>query len=425
MSDHRDDRSTALHAEFERLGRKAGAELRISPPRDGLRLVERKSNSRRVTIATITTVATVAVVVTGLMVARHEPRTQQDNQPEEVATPTPTSVVATPTPTSVVATAGVAGSWRALVGSPLALQYPVSATWTGNEAVVLGNNDPASATLSAVAYDVGRDQWRQLADPPVALAKDSFLLAAQLTSWTGSEVLVSTSLGEVFAYNPTGNLWTERTLANASMGLSVADSLIAVSPRGVLASSSRGWWWYEYATDRWDAIPSPVLGVDYSMVDELNADTMVATKVDGSEITSAVFDIDARTWRNGPPVSLSSPRDEPVCHAADGLVVCFAEGYGTSQGVVIDPVVGSVGTFNLGNHDNTLTIRGIPWFTHAWKLLSPRSATWEDLPSLGDIEGFDAAVWTGSEIVFFGGNNSQQARRLTSAAYTPVRLPGG
>ena len=110
MSDHRDDRSTALDDEFERLGRRAGAELRTSPPPDGHRLVEGTSNRRGVAIATITTVATVAVIVTGLMVARHEPRTQQDNQPVEVATPTPTSVVAT---------AGVAGSWRALVGPPM------------------------------------------------------------------------------------------------------------------------------------------------------------------------------------------------------------------------------------------------------------------------------------------------------------------
>ena len=419
MSNHHDDQSTALHDEFERLGRKAGAELRTSPPPDGHRLVERTSNSRRVTIATIATVATVAILVAGLVVARHQPHPRPDNQPEETTTSTPTTEAAT---------RGVPGTWRVLADSPLALHYPASATWTGNEAVVLGKNDLGSATISALAYDVGRDQWKQLADPPVALASESFPLGAHLTSWTGSEVLVSTSLGEVFAYNPTENLWKKRTPAKESMGLSVTDSHVAVSPRGVLANSSRGWWWYENATDRWEAIPSPERGVDYSMVDELNADTMVATKIDGSEntITSAIFDIDTRTWRNGPPVGLSSPRGDPRCNAADGLVVCFAEGFGTLQGVVIDPVVGSVGTFNLGNHDNTLTILGIPWFTHAWKLLSPRSATWEDLPSLAGTDSFDAGFWTGSEIVFFGGGNSAtpDQRRGTTAAYSPLHRPG-
>jgi hypothetical protein len=412
MSDRHEGPSSTLDDEFERLGRKAGAELRTSPPPDGPRMIERTSNRRRATITTIACTATVAVIVTVLVVARREPQPQQDNHP--VATTSPS-----PTPTSLVA-----GTWREVPDSPLALKFPSSATWTGDEAVMLGRNDIGSSTLSAVAYDVRRDQWRQLADPPAALNAESFPWESRLTSWTGSEVLVSTSQGEVFAYDPVRNMWNERSSADESMGLASLDSRIAVSARGVLARSSQGWWWYESSTDRWEALPSPALGVDFSMVDELDGDTMVATQIEDSTITSAVLDIDTRTWQNGPSVTLESPRFDAQCDATDGRVVCLADGYSAATGVVIDPLVGSVGTFTLGSHSNSLTLWGIPWFTHAWKLLSPRSATWEDLPGLGEIDGFTAAVWTGTEIVFFGGNNAESGQHFgTTAAYAPRELP--
>ena len=105
--------------------------------------------------------------------------------------------------------------------------------------------------------------------------------------------------------------------------------------------------------------------------------------------------------------------------------MCFAEGYGF-DGVVIDPLLGQLDTFELGQHSNTLLTRGLPWLTHAWKLFSPRSATWEDLPSSPyiDIDEFGAAAWTGSEIVFLGGSSSVTGDAVgASAAYTPSALP--
>ena len=92
-------------------------------------------------------------------------------------------------------------------------------------------------------------------------------------------------------------------------------------------------------------------------------------------------------------------------------------------GVVVEPLVGSVGTFRLGNHSNGLTISGIPWFAHAWNSQTP-IGDMEDLPNLGEIDGFNAAVWTSSEIVFFGGSNGAGRWLGTTAAYTPVQSPG-
>jgi hypothetical protein len=95
---------------------------------------------------------------------------------------------------------------------------------------------------------------------------------------------------------------------------------------------------------------------------------------------------------------------------------------------VIDPLVGLLDRFDLGNHSNTINTVGLPWMTHAWKLLAPRTATWEDLPPspLAGADSFSAAVWTGAEIVFLGGNDSASGDGPLSgtAAYTPLHLPG-
>ena len=165
------------------------------------------------------------------------------------------------------------------------------------------------------------------------------------------------------------------------------------------------------------------------MLENLDPGRIVAAHVEGTTITSAVFDVASRSWRVGPPVddALVSDRDQPTCGVNDGLLVCFAENFDSIDGVVIDPLVGRQDGFELGSHSNPFTVKGLPWMTHASKLLSPRTATWEDLPPGPDrgIDSFTAAVWTGSEIVFLGGSNSGSGKPFgTTTAYTPIQLPG-
>jgi hypothetical protein len=201
------------------------------------------------------------------------------------------------------------------------------------------------------------------------------------------------------------------------MGLA-SGSVLAVSSRGVLARSSAGWWWYDDATDRWEELPPPGLDANKTTLDALDDHRMVATQIDGSMLTSSVLDIQARTWADGPRVQGPSEPREMQCGAANGLLVCFAEGFGSAAGVVIDPLVGSVGTFTLGPHESVISAYGTPWFAHAGKILLARpDPTWEDLPPPGDTGSFGAAVWTGVEIVFFGSGLG------TTAAYTPRSIP--
>ncbi len=438
MTEYSDGDVDLVDDEFERLGRLAGADLRQPAPADGSGTVLRSAHRRRAKVAAVAAGVTVALVVAGLFVAGS--RTQ--DVPAPIATVPPAPVVPTTAPSDPesVAPPDAArttspGTWRAVEDpSSLAPDIPAAAVWTGTDVIVIGSNWIDNTELSppfAVAYDVGQDRWRRLADPPPALGQESLEVVPPAMQWTGSEVLAATSLGEVYSYDSAQDRWESRASADESMSLPAEDALVAISARGVLARSSTGWWWYDNATDRWESVPAPPGGDGYSTLVALDRDRIVGARIDGSTITPAVFDIASRAWQTGPPVG-----DAPVierkyhpttCDANDGLLVCWVDGFGKLDGVVIDPLIGRLETFGLGNHENLFTVKGLPWMAHASKLLSPRTATWEDLPPgpYADVDGFIAAVWTGSEIIFLGGTNRGSfGAPGGTAAYTPLQLPG-
>ena len=149
MSDHPDQGSATtseVDDEFERLGRTAGSELRTPPPRDGHRLVERTSYVRRATLATLTVGTTLAVVVGGLLVLTRDPHSRENDRPVDVTTTTHSVV----TPTSLVPFVGTIGSFRVLADSRLEPKFPAAATWTGDEAIVLGINEAGGDRKSVV-----------------------------------------------------------------------------------------------------------------------------------------------------------------------------------------------------------------------------------------------------------------------------------
>ena len=176
------DRSSAdvdlIDDEFERLGKRAGAELRRQPPPDGPGAVQRTAQRRRATVGAVAAGVTIAIVVAGLVVAnswQDEPAPTATLPPTPVA-PTTTLVLEDATPADALRTT-TPGTWRAVADpSSLAPEFPAAAVWTGTDVIVIGSNWADSSELSppsAAAYDVGRDRWRGLADPPPALGQAS------------------------------------------------------------------------------------------------------------------------------------------------------------------------------------------------------------------------------------------------------------
>lgn len=414
MTDFFDDVDAEEQAEFERLGRRAGAELRTAPPEDGIHDLQRVVR-RRAATRVVAGCVVFAVLATGAWAVL---RGRGGDEMPVDQTPVPT----VPLPV------GEAGTWRALAQPVTAPEVATSAAWTGTEVLVLGMRGPKAPSGTADAYDVRNDSWRSLALPPTAL------LGGVRTVWTGSALLAVGQRGEVFSYDPNQDRWTRS--ASPDSAVFEDGAAVSVSSSGVLARSVDGWWWYDAATDGWSTVPSPDPALDGgaslaggaaggAALDVLTPTSFVLAVHDGGRTSYSVFDIGSGEW--SPLHSVDGPaatRGDPICQAADGRLVCWAEGVGTLDGIVIDVDSGTTSPFSLDHGASVLATRGTPWFGHAWSLLLARTATWESLPLLEGVDGFATAIWNGRELLMFGGQvESGAPGGRFAAAYTPVVQP--
>lgn len=417
MSDLVDEVERDEWAAFEALGRRAGSALRQAPPEESIAEIERAVRRRTTARIVAGGAAVVMLLCVGLVLLRS---TRDGVGPADTTVPSTDGVPS-----------GAPGAWRMLTQPPTALGLATSATWTGQEVIVLGLADPDASSLSALAYDVRSDTWRTLAAPP------STLDVSSAAAWTGTELLVADGHGQVFAYDPITDVWGVDRSAFTTVywqrdGVP-APSRVIVTPTGVLVRSDGGWSWYDVAADEWSLVPSPDDRFDQSPIEGvasgisfqvLGTDRIVGVDASGT-IRFTIFDAVTHAWSPTEEVDGPTPtRGPPVCSTSDGRLICVVEGFGSLQGVVIDVESRRTTDFGLGSHDNEMATLGTPWWGHAWALLSPRTGEWEELPPLLGVGGFPVAAWDGKELLMFGGTSAGGRPTATfAAAYTPKERP--
>jgi hypothetical protein len=93
------------------------------------------------------------------------------------------------------------GDWRELSPPPFRLERPTTA-WTGRELVVIGGPGSAFTSAAAIAYDLERDEWRQLPSPPGDLHAE-----ALSADWDGGRVVVVNYDMTALTYDPETDAW--------------------------------------------------------------------------------------------------------------------------------------------------------------------------------------------------------------------------
>ena len=416
MTDFLDDTDTAEQEAFEMLGRRAGAELRGSSPEPDLDDVERAVRRRATTRMIAGTVGVMVLLAVAWVVTRGP--LGRDGEPVD-QTPVPT----VPLPV------GEPGTWRLLTAPDEPPDIVSSAAWTGDQIVVLGVRGATQAVPTAHVYDIRRNAWRAVTPPPIEATLPA------LTAWTGSELLAVSNPSSIVSLDIRTGEWQRRAAPPAGVRWSDSGALIAVSADGVLTRSETGWQWYDATTDTWTAVASPDARLDdaptdpiappTTYLDTLSSGTFVLAGTGSDRLVISTFDPAKLRWTS--PIEVKGPtvtRSGPTCQAADRDVVCWAEGFGTLDGVVVDLARRTTKDFTLKHGASALLTRGTPWFGHAWSLLLARTATWEALPALDGAEGFGTAIWDGEELIMLGGTTSTGgAAKLFAVAYTPVVRP--
>ncbi len=231
-----------------------------------------------------------------------------------------------------------------------------TAVWTGTEMIVWGGNTSLGLSNSGAAYDPATDSWR-------LLPSSSLTPRAEHTAvWTGTEMIVwggNTSLGPSnngAAYNPASNSW--RPIANP--------------PVGVLGRSNH--------TAVWTGKEMIVWG---------------GTTNSGVVNSGAAYDPATDTWRLISTSGAPAPRLNHTAlwtgPAGISMVIWGGDDFVTAfnDGGRYDPVTDSWKTTDQ-------TINKVPTgrFDHS-------------------------AVWTGSQMIVWGGNDMTLNKTNTGGRYTP------
>lgn len=278
-----------------------------------------------------------------------------------------------------------ANTWHALPALPFRPQgrLPIATFWSGSEVLVIdGGESTTRQHMRGAAFDPLTNTWRQIPDSPLGWRDD---LAAV---WTGEEVVVwggisaQGPLADGAAYDPSSNMWRRlppSPLAGRGEQMAVwtGKEVVVVgggTEEGLFADGAA----YDPVADKWRTIaPLPEARASASAI--WTGDVMLVWGgfvSHGTVGDGVAYDPTSDTWTRMP----ASPLDARMGHTAIWTGEEMLIWGGTPQfegqpqfadGAIFDPV------------------------RRAWRLMSasPLSGRYGH-----------SAVWTGSEMIIWGGS---------------------
>jgi hypothetical protein len=291
----------------------------------------------------------------------------------------------TPTPTSATAPPGV-GTWRTIATAPIAAGYYTGA-WTGSELIIHApsyEDVPSPVGSIDVAYNPATNTWRRLPSSPYPVVA---VEGGYHAVWIGSEMLAFGSMDA--AYSPVTNTW--RPLPPGPAGASAVvwtGQHVIMWGGGCCSMNTADGAAFDVARGVWEPIPRAPLAARHAPGVWTGTEMIV---VGGANLTSdfadgAAYDPATRTWRKLPPM--------PVPVADQTLTWTGTE--------VL--VVG--GTRSVGD---TITVSA------AALAYNPSTNTWRRLADMPMPRHRHVAVWTGDQLLVWGGKSASPTSSTPSA----------
>jgi hypothetical protein len=359
--------------------------------------LDSRSTSRRRWFALAAAVATVALLLVAALVAvkADDP---DDARPVDVG----------PAPTT--------GSWSYIAPSPLNPREAAVSVWTGTEDIIWGGRVGIQALLDGAAYNPSTDTWR-------TITPNSWGHPGSHAAWTGSEMVVLAKNGGA-AYDPASDSWRDLPLRSGNgsfiapvwtgdelLGIGVDSSIDDTEVR--LSASSLaddGSTWeaggsVPVSDNVFDALP------DYSVV-WTGTEAVVWDGVDHGW----AYDPASRTWRALPQLeSISAGVDRSVVTSVDGATYVVSLSSGPPPQIATAKLAADgwelIGATGVERADSPLSVvatdRSIAVFVAGDppRLFDLATGTFEQLDPhpIGSAASNRAMVWTGSDIVVWGG----------------------
>jgi hypothetical protein len=309
------------------------------------------------------------------------------------------------------------GTWRSLPDAPIRGRSLFGAVWTGTEMLILGGDDPYADTKlrDAGAYNPTTRQWRRLADAPEGL--DRYGVEAV---WTGREAILWGGYGGGIpgvAYDLLEDSWrilpdapvrprTNQTLVWTGREAIVWGGIGHTEKDGAIGNLADGAA-YDPASNTWRRIATSPLAPRNGHVAVWTGTEMIVWG--GGSLNDeqaylpegAAYDPARDAWRVLPDAPIHTRSAATAVWTGTRMLV-YGGVYHTASG-------------------------GQPYADGA--AFDPSTGKWEKLPvgPLGFREG-SVSVWTGRQMIIWGGLWDPYAPGLAAAAYDPqarqwTRLP--
>ena len=405
---------------------------------------------RRTLLAVATAVAVLVVLVTSVLAftMRGGDRVTP-GQPATAGPPTatPSPSTAEPEPSAGIGsgTPAVAGTWRRLPAPPVPASSSYAGVWTGADLLVFTPYVRPDEHNVLAAYRPASNAWRTLASSPYpAVIKEG----GERVVWTGREML---AFGLVdAAYNPTTKQW-RGVAAGAPGGASATvwtGRQVLMWGGGCCANFRADGASYDPATDVWAPIAAGPLAGRHAPGVWTGKELIVVGGYGEEKVFAdgAAYNPATKGWRSLP--SLPAPRTEAsiTWTGTEVLVIGGRNAIGTADTAYADGYAYNPAT-NRWRH---LPSSGVPRSNHVavWtgaRLLvwggygvrrgpenavpahgmvyDPQTDRWSAMPASPLKGRTDAvAVWTGTEMLVFGGTVQSQYQYQTftdGAAYKP------
>jgi N-acetylneuraminic acid mutarotase len=311
------------------------------------------------------------------------------NTPAEPAPPTTGAATAGPSDPAKPSPERT-DTWRMLAAAPVPAAWDYSGVWTGTELLLYGYVYSAEAETKTftAAYNPATNTWRR---PPSCPYPVLNIEGGHRVVWTGTEMLVFGVTNASF--NPRTNTW--RPLPPGSSGASAAvwtGRQALLWGGGCCGENSNDGKEFDPATNTWRAMPrAPIAGRHAGGV-WTGTELLVigGTNDDGLLADGAAYNPQTRTWRT--VAAMPAPRV--------GASMTW-----TGTDVVLVGGLTYKGSVRVYHRD------GLAY--------NPTTNRWRKLPDMPTAREGHMAVWTGRQLLVWGGMTAQSVVPAHGVAYTP------
>lgn len=258
--------------------------------------------------------------------------------------------------------------WREVATAPRGTEPDAPFAWTGTELVITDMARDGS-TIGGLAYDHRTDRWRELASLPFDASDADHSVTAAV--WTGTHVIVSEGLGLIAAYDPVADSWNE----------------LGEVP------GSEGFVWHLY---------------------QHGSRLLVESRTPDGIVEMRSFDPASGAWSEPVVAPLDRFASQSGGRWSDGSLVYVtwrdASEYDGAANAAFDPATMS---WSVVEHDcttrssRTIEADGLLVASNGRRALDPASLTCIEMPDPPRrLNGTEATVWTGSELIAWSGLRS-------------------